>query len=169
MHAAFSPAPPRGTAKRKFTPEEDDRLTAIVNQLGDSNWKRIACYMGDRDCRQCRERWKNYLAPNVCKDPWTAEEDRLLQAKYRELGSQWAMIARFFPSRTDVNLKNRWVVLTSGTEKRVRRRKSERLALPEPTIGNGTEKVEEWSDGAMARFCDEAGLYDGDFSAVFGL
>ncbi|OHT05614.1 hypothetical protein TRFO_26560 [Tritrichomonas foetus] len=111
-------------SKHKFTPEEDERLTMIVTKCGESNWKRIAEQMGTRNCRQCRERWKNYLSPSVCKDPWTAQEDELLQEKYKEYGSQWSLIAKFFPSRTDVNLKNRWVVLTNHTvqEKRVRRK-----------------------------------------------
>ena len=129
---AFSPAPypEHRHAKHKFTPEEDERLTLIVKQFGESNWKMIAEQMGTRNCRQCRERWKNYLSPNVCKDPWTPQEDTLLQEKYKEYGSQWSLIAKFFPSRTDVNLKNRWVVLTNHTvqEKRVRRRGANRNA-----------------------------------------
>lgn len=111
-------------SKRKFSPEEDEKLTFIVSQYGESNWKRIAEQMGTRNCRQCRERWKNYLSPKVCKEPWTHAEDQLLQEKYKELGSQWSVIAKYFPSRTDVNIKNRWVVLTNHTvqEKRVRRK-----------------------------------------------
>ena len=117
--------PGRKHCKHKFTPEEDERLSMLVKQFGETNWRKIADAMVTRNYRQCRERWKNYLAPNVCRDPWTAEEDRLLQDKYQELGSRWSLIAKFFPNRTDVSLKNRWVVLTSHTvqEKRVRRNK----------------------------------------------
>jgi hypothetical protein len=108
--------------KRKFTPEEDARLTQIVAHCGESNWRGIAAQLGGRNFRQCRERWKNYLAPNLSKDAWTKSEDELLVAKYGELGSRWSAIAKFFPSRTDVNCKNRWVVLASraNTPKRVR-------------------------------------------------
>ncbi|OHS92929.1 hypothetical protein TRFO_40718 [Tritrichomonas foetus] len=110
--------------KNKFTREEDDKLTLIVQQLGDTNWKRIADQMGTRNYRQCRERWKNYLSPSVSKDPWTKEQDKLLLEKFNEYGSQWSLIVRFFPNRTDVNIKNRWVVLTNHSiqEKRVRRK-----------------------------------------------
>jgi hypothetical protein len=157
-----------GTSKRKFSPEEDERLTAIVRQFGDSNWKLIAARMGGWDCRQCRERWKNYLCPNVCKDPWTPEEDRLLEAKYDEFGSQWSLIARFFPSRTDVNIKNRWVVITAGkvTEKRVRRKRKKEAVLQDPGFPRG----DDWGEGGggMSRFCDDAELFDGDFGAMFG-
>jgi hypothetical protein len=158
-----APKPPR--AKRKFTPGEDERLRGIVGQLGDSNWKLIATHMGDRDYRQCRERWKNYLAPGVCRGPWAPEEDRLLQLKFSELGSQWSAIARFFPGRTDVNLKNRWVVLANhGGAGAPRPRKGpqpmrEAAEAPEP---------DAWPDARMSRYCEEAELCEGDFSAPFG-
>jgi hypothetical protein len=157
------PRPP-GTTKRKFSPEEDSLLSAIVAQLGDSNWKQVAAFMGDRNFRQCRERWKNYLAPNVSKGPWTAEEDHLLKAKYEEIGSQWSVIARFFPTRTDVSLKNRWVALTShsGTERRVRRKKGASKEKVTETV------MDDWSDACISRFCEEAEIYDGDESPLFG-
>ena len=103
-------------SKRKFSPEEDERLTKIVSELGDSNWKRISELMGTRNYRQCRERWVNYLSPNVCRDPWTPEEDNLLVQKFKELGSQWSTISKFFKNRTDVNVKNRWVVISKQSK-----------------------------------------------------
>jgi hypothetical protein len=118
--------------KRKFTAEEDERLAEIVGRRGDANWAQIAQELGTRNCRQCRERWKNYLCPDIRKDPFTPVEDSLILSKYRELGSQWSAIAPFFPGRTDVNIKNRWVVLTGGNspEKRVRRKSQVRDNSP---------------------------------------
>ena len=140
--------------KHKWSSEEDAKLTLLVNQMGEANWKRIASNMGTRNCRQCRERWKNYLSPNVCRDPWTREEDDLLMDKYREFGSQWSLIAKSFPKRTDVNLKNRWVVLTSHAdpEKRVRRyrRNEEQPSCP----------LEAWSN--MDHFLEELSLFNDD-------
>lgn len=116
----FTASTPKGS-KKKWTPEEDARLTHIVAQLGASNWKRVADHIGTRNPRQCRERWKNYLCPSVCRDPWSPEEDTLLREKYAEYGSQWSVIAKFFENRTDVSLKNRWVVMSSRAGKRGRR------------------------------------------------
>jgi hypothetical protein len=76
--------------KHKFTPEEDERLAQLVMKYKESNWKAIAKELGSRNCRQCRERWKNYLSPNLNKEPWTALEDELLKRKYEEYGSQWS-------------------------------------------------------------------------------
>lgn len=94
--------------RHMFTMEEDDRLCELVSQYGDKNWRVISRQMPNRTTRQCRERYRNYLSPNVKNGPWTQEEDNLLQQKYLEYGPKWATIAKFFPSRSDVNIKNRW-------------------------------------------------------------
>jgi hypothetical protein len=109
--------------KRKFTAEEDRLLMKGVAEYGEDNWKRTAAKVGTRTCRQCRERWKNYLDPNASQAPWSSEEDFLLREKFNEMGSQWSLIAHYFPARTDVNCRNRWVFLTSHMPhpKRVRR------------------------------------------------
>jgi hypothetical protein len=113
-------------AKHKFSPEEDEQLTKIVEKYAASHWKMVAAELGTRNSRQCRERWKNYLDPSLTKDPWSPQEDELLMDLYHTHGSQWALIAKSFHSRTDVSCKNRWVVLTShtGQPKRVRGKSS---------------------------------------------
>lgn len=103
--------------KSKFTPEEDKLLRALVNQYGESNWSKIAENMPRRNVRQCKERWQNYLTPNVSKEPWTPEEDLLLEEKYNEIGAKWVRIAQFFKNRTDTNVKNRYMVLSRRSKK----------------------------------------------------
>jgi hypothetical protein len=75
------------------------------------NWPLIAFLMLDRNARQCRDRWFHYLAPGLNHEPWTSEEDALLLQKFRELGSKWAKIAKFFPGRTRENCRNRLYAL----------------------------------------------------------
>jgi hypothetical protein len=99
-------------ARRKrrysFTPDEDDRLRELVSKYGTEDWSRIASKMRKRETRQCRERWINYLAPNVVRTAWTPEEDTLLAQKVSEIGRKWQRVAQFFAGRTDINVKNRW-------------------------------------------------------------
>lgn len=97
--------------KKKFSPEEDRMLKALVEQYGTHSWKLIAELIKTRNCRQCRERWRNYLSQNISLEPWSPHEDQLLRQKYSEYGPQWTKIQSFFTNRTDVNLKNRWAVL----------------------------------------------------------
>ena len=47
-------------------PEEDRLLLELVGQLRD-NWKEIALRIPDRSAAQCRERYTNYIGPNVSK------------------------------------------------------------------------------------------------------
>ena len=41
-------------------------------------------------------------------EPWTEEEDKLLNEKYDLYGAKWAKIKEFFPNRTAKSLFNRW-------------------------------------------------------------
>ena len=102
---------PKSHVKSKFSSEEDTLLTQLVQQFGNENWALIASKIKGRSTRQCRERYINYLCPSLNHSPWTEEEDKLLIEKYKEYGSKWKAITDFFPNRTDINVKNRWLKL----------------------------------------------------------
>ncbi|KAH0792654.1 Myb-like DNA-binding domain containing protein [Histomonas meleagridis] len=102
-----------GNLRHKFTKQEDETLKRIVQQHGEGNWSIIASCMKNRTARQCRERYKNYLSPNIKNDPWSPEEELLLEEKYAELGPRWAKIALYFENRSDVNVKNHWTAMTN--------------------------------------------------------
>ena len=104
--------------KSKFSPEEDDFLTRLVLMNKNPNWNEIASIMRTRNARQCRERWKNYLNPELRCDPWSHEEDQLLIQKYNEFGSHWNKISKFFINRSDNSIRNRWQMLVRHWEKR---------------------------------------------------
>ena len=100
------------TPKIKFTQEEDQILRDAVEKLGTSDWRAVAFHLPNRNPRQCRERWNNYVNPQVSvARPWTPEEDQLLEEKYAELGGKWQTLASFFANRSTNNVKNRFVML----------------------------------------------------------
>jgi hypothetical protein len=94
--------------KSKFTPEEDNHLVELVEQFGLDSWPQLSRRMPGRNSRQCRDRWVNYLSPDICKGPWCAAEETLLCEKIIEFGHSWKKIAYFFKGRSEVNVKSHW-------------------------------------------------------------
>lgn len=116
--------------KRKFTQDEDEKLRELVQNHGQKQWDVIARNLRkltniERTPRQCRDRWKHYLSPSVSQKEWNITEDRLLLTCTQKYGAQWAALVKFFPGRTDINLKNRWNKL---------QRKSKKLFQTNPNV-----------------------------------
>jgi hypothetical protein len=99
----------QSTLKLKFTQMEDIRLIQIVSRYGCGNWNFIAAQIPGRNARQCRERWVNYINPELNHQPLSRAEDLLLETKYEELGPRWQLIATFLPGRSKNLLKNHWM------------------------------------------------------------
>ena len=104
-------------AKSKFSKEDDLKLISLVMSRNDRDWVWIAQQMTNRNPRQCRERWYNYLDPSLHKGGWTPEEDRLLMEKKKEMGPHWNAIARFFSGRSGNSVRNRWLLIMRHEEK----------------------------------------------------
>lgn len=97
--------------RRTFTPKEDVKLYNLVLIHGDK-WDLIASEMEGRNPRQCRERYRSFLAPHLINGPWSREEDELLIRLHQKFGSKWSLITRYFLGRSDCNVKNRWSQLS---------------------------------------------------------
>lgn len=104
--------------KSKFSAEEDWRLSSAVYRLGVSDWNEIAKAVPGRNARQCRERWVKYLCPSNRSEPFTRQEDELLRRLYEQHGGKWVILSKYFQRRTDIQIKNRWLVLTRQQNKR---------------------------------------------------
>lgn len=131
--------------KMRFTEEEDEILINFVNIYGEKSWKKIASYMPNRNTKQVRERYSNYLKPNINRDPWTKEEDKLLKEKYEEYGPRWLFIKKFFKERTEVNIKNRFVYLIRNGFKPNKNKKEDKNSIDE--LNNFLNAIEDFSYG----------------------
>lgn len=100
--------------KCKFTKEEDEKLCHLVKSFGENNWATISKNMENRNARQCRERWKNYMNPKLIKNEWTEEDDRFLLKKYQEIGPHWNKITQYFHNRSSNSVRNRFVKLNKA-------------------------------------------------------
>lgn len=127
--------------RHKFTPEEDEVLRNLVQQYGKSDWVTIAQHFQNRTPRQCRDRWKHYISPEVVTGNWTEEDDQLLLLKVQELGSRWSTISQFFPGRTDIGVKNHYISITGRKNKETKERNQRAILLP--LAPSGELKIEE--------------------------
>jgi hypothetical protein len=124
--------------KGSWTREEDELIISFVAENGTRDWTKLAALLPGRIGKQCRERWRNHLDPDVNREPWSEKEDTILIDMYDKIGSKWVKIAEHLPGRSDNAIKNRW---NSTLKKRL---EYERSGLERPKRGrpgkNATQK-----------------------------
>jgi len=74
--------------------------------------------MTNREGKQCRERWRNNLDPNLKKLLWSAEEERVVREAHEKLGNKWAKIAKLMPGCSDNDVKNHFYAIQRRSRKR---------------------------------------------------
>lgn len=114
--------------KNKFTEVEDNIIKQFVQNYGAHTWGRVIPLLPGRTPRQVRERYVNYLSPNVNLNEWTKDEDELILKLVAQFGKKWAYISRSFNQRTDVSIKNRYFLLKRKEQKEIRNNLFPKLA-----------------------------------------
>ena len=86
----------------------------MVDKYGKKKWNIIANELkgrindSNRNGKQCRERWVNFLNPEIKKDPFSLQEDIQILEKRLSIGNKWSEIIKVMPGRTENNVKNRF-------------------------------------------------------------
>ncbi|KAL4347449.1 hypothetical protein GQ457_17G000210 [Hibiscus cannabinus] len=98
-----------GLKKGPWTPEEDEKLLAYIEQHGHGSWRALPLKAGLERCgKSCRLRWINYLRPDIKRGKFSLQEEHTIIQLHALLGNRWSAIATHLPKRTDNEIKNYW-------------------------------------------------------------
>ncbi|KAA0176441.1 hypothetical protein FNF27_02137 [Cafeteria roenbergensis] len=98
-------------ARGAWSKQDDEDLRRLVLDYGGpeaAKWSMIAKDLGERDGKQCRDRWYNHVDPTINHSHWTDEEDDVLFCGQVVIGNRWSEIARIVNRRTENMVKNRY-------------------------------------------------------------
>ncbi|KAL9652271.1 hypothetical protein ABK040_011931 [Willaertia magna] len=102
----------------RWTEEENKKLIEAYIKYEGKNWSSIAKAVGNKTSDQCNQHWWRVLNPEICKEPWSAEEDQVLLDKVQECGeSSWKKVSQGLKGRTDLQCRHRWNQLKKLTKK----------------------------------------------------
>ena len=80
---------PRHSGRGEVRRERDFHLlNACLFYAKTRHWSVVAGYLPGRNGKQCRERWHNHVGPDIRKDRWSDEEDRIIIDAHHELGNR---------------------------------------------------------------------------------
>ncbi|ESQ49918.1 hypothetical protein EUTSA_v10021048mg [Eutrema salsugineum] len=98
-----------GLKKGPWTPEEDQKLLAYIEDHGHGSWRSLPEKAGLQRCgKSCRLRWTNYLRPDIKRGKFTVQEEQTIIQLHALLGNRWSAIATHLAKRTDNEIKNYW-------------------------------------------------------------
>nr|AYE54695.1 MIXTA1 [Torenia fournieri] len=98
-----------GLKKGPWTPEEDQKLLAFIEEHGHGSWRALPVKAGLQRCgKSCRLRWTNYLRPDIKRGKFSLQEEQTIIQLHALLGNGWSAIATHLPKRTDNEIKNYW-------------------------------------------------------------
>ena len=97
--------------KNPWLPHEDDEVIRLINLYGQS-WSKISGIIKNRTGKQVRDRYLNYLRPDLKDENFSEEEDQLLVSLYLKFGNRWSKIANGIPGRSECQVKNRFHAFT---------------------------------------------------------
>lgn len=101
----------------KWTKQEDLRLKELV-QLHCKNWSLISKEFMSRSPKQVRDRFLNYLNPELVTHDFSKEEDLIIVNCVHQLGKKWVLISKQLPGRSSYSVKNRYNLMSARVKQK---------------------------------------------------
>lgn len=150
--------------KLKFTSDEDKKLLNLVKKYGEHNWKRVSSEIEGRNVRQCRDRYRHYLSPNINQSSWNDDEDNLLIKKVEELGFRWKKLEKFFVDRNEIQIRNRYYQITHSNNDNIINNESKKLIkkskLPDAKVNPYQNNEKENCNNETDSFGDDMDYFN---------
>lgn len=154
-----------GLKKGPWTPEEDQKLVAYIQEHGHGSWRALPQKAGLLRCgKSCRLRWANYLRPDIKRGKFSAQEEQTIIQLHALLGNRWSTIATHLPKRTDNEIKNYWNthlkkrLLQMGIDPVTHKPKSESIMAVGRQSSNGSSNLSHMAQWESARLEAESRL-----------
>ena len=102
----------KGHKKTKWSKDEDELLLKNIKKYlkkhTDIDWTKVV--ISTRNSKQCQERYKNQLNPNINKSKFSEKEINIIieKQKIKEFKNKWKKISSFLNNRTEGQVKNKW-------------------------------------------------------------
>ncbi|KAF8378707.1 hypothetical protein HHK36_030056 [Tetracentron sinense] len=78
-----------GLKKGPWTPGEDQKLLAYIEEFGHGSWRALPAKAGLKRCgKSCRLRWTNYLRPDIKRGKFTSQEEQTIIQLHALLGNR---------------------------------------------------------------------------------
>ncbi|PRQ45005.1 putative transcription factor MYB-HB-like family [Rosa chinensis] len=78
-----------GIRRGPWTPQEDKKLFAFVQQHVHGSWRSLPQKAGLQRCgKSCRLRWRNYLNPDIKRGNFSLQEDQTIILLHALLGNR---------------------------------------------------------------------------------
>jgi hypothetical protein len=114
--------------KGVWDPSEDKKILDAVQDHG-KRWNLVAKIFSNRNSKQIRDRYINYLDPQIAQNKFTVDEDLLILELHNRYGNRWALIRALLPHRSSDMIKNRY-------KSSISRNKSLQQVLKKPSVEN---------------------------------
>jgi hypothetical protein len=123
--------------RHRLTPDEKATVIKLYEELGAGCWDKVQEVLQLKSKRTAREHFYKFILTDS-KKPFTKEEDDLIIKKVKELGTRWTQIAKFFNNRSDINIRNRYRIISKNRDPN-RKRRSRRTEQSSPELVRSPE------------------------------